>query len=77
MIALQSVEEIEFNETEDLFFHRLGECKLPSSDSCFAISKYRGVIFIGTGTGASTKFHLLCKFGMNSLHACIFTIFLV
>ena len=53
MIAPRSVEEIEFNETDDLFFHRLGECKLPSLNCCFAISKHRGVVFIGTGTGAS------------------------
>lgn len=54
MIALQSVEEIEFDESDDLFFHRIGECKISSpcsSDACFAISKYHGVIFVGNGTG--------------------------
>ena len=46
--------DFEFYEENDLFFHRLGECKLGSDGhSCStSLAKKSGVIFVGCNTGA-------------------------
>ena len=45
--------DFEFYEENDLFFHRLGECKLASDGrSCStSLAKKSGIIFVGCDTG--------------------------